>query len=70
MVSSGDHDSSFSLAKCKAVYAKMLPSIKRHARIAFRYLDPEAKQVLAVVTYEREFANRSRSFADALEISA
>jgi hypothetical protein len=45
MVSSaGDHDPSFSLAKCKAVYAKMLPSIKRHARIAFRYLKPEAKQ--------------------------
>ena len=22
----------------------MLPSIKRHAKIAFRYLDPEAKQ--------------------------
>ena len=45
MVSSaGDHDPSFSLAKVKAVYAKMLPSIKRHARIAFRYLDPEAKQ--------------------------
>jgi hypothetical protein len=31
------------------------------------FLDSEAKQVLAVVTYEREFANRSRSFADALE---
>ncbi len=45
MVSSaGDHDPSFSLAKCKAVYAKMLPSIRRHARIAFRYLKPEAKQ--------------------------
>ena len=44
MVSSGDHDSSFSLAKCKAVYAKMLPSIKRHARIAFRYLNPDEKQ--------------------------
>jgi len=42
--SSGDHDPRFSLAKCKAVYAKMLPSIKRHARIAFRYLNPEAKQ--------------------------
>ena len=27
-----------------AVYAKMLPSIKRHARIAFRYLNPEEKQ--------------------------
>ena len=34
----------FSLAKCKAVYAKMMPSIKRHARLSFRYLDPEAKQ--------------------------
>ena len=34
----------FSIAKCKAVYAKMLPSIKKHARIAFRFLDPEAKQ--------------------------
>ncbi len=44
MVSSGDHDPRFSLAKCKAVYAKMLPSIKRHARIAFRYLNPEEKQ--------------------------
>ena len=44
MVSSGDHDPSFSLAKCKAVYAKMLPSIKRHARIAFRHLNPEAKE--------------------------
>ena len=45
MVSSaGDHDPRFSIAKCKAVYAKMLPSIKRHARIAFRYLNPEAKQ--------------------------
>jgi len=45
MVSSaGDPDSRFSIAKCKAVYAKMLPSIKRHARIAFRYLKPEAKQ--------------------------
>ena len=42
--SSGDHDPSFSLAKCKAVYAKMLPSIKRHAHIAFRYLNPEEKQ--------------------------
>jgi hypothetical protein len=31
------------------------------------FLDPEAKKVLTVVTYEREFANRSRSFADALE---
>ena len=31
------------------------------------FLDPEAKQVLTVVTYEREFANRSRSFADALD---
>ena len=44
MVSTGDHDPSFSLAKCKAVYAKMLPSIKRHARIAFRHLNPEAKE--------------------------
>ena len=45
MVSSaGDDYPRFSLAKCKAVYAKMLPSIKRHARIAFRYLNPEAKQ--------------------------
>ena len=42
--SAGDHDPSFFLAKVKAVCAKMLPSIKRHARIAFRYLDPEAKQ--------------------------
>ena len=42
--SAGDHDSGFSLAKVKAVFAKMLPSIKRHARIAFRHLDPEAKQ--------------------------
>ena len=42
--SAGDHDPSFSLAKVKAVYAKMLPSIKRHARIAFRYLDPEEKE--------------------------
>ena len=31
------------------------------------FLDPEAKKVLTVVTYEREFANRSRSFADALD---
>ena len=46
MVSSeGDHDPSFSLAKCRAVYLKkMLPAIKRHARSAFRYLKPEAKQ--------------------------
>jgi hypothetical protein len=45
MVSSaGDHEPRFSIAKCKAVYAKMLPSIKRHARIAFRYLNPEEKQ--------------------------
>ena len=45
MVSSaGDDDSRFSIAKCKAVYAKMLPSIKRHARIAFRFLNPEEKQ--------------------------
>ena len=44
MVSTGDHDPSFSLAKCKAVYAKMLPSIKKHARIAFRHLNPEAKE--------------------------
>ena len=42
--SSGDHDPRFSIAKCRAVYAKMLPSIKRHARVAFRYLNPEAKQ--------------------------
>ena len=42
--SAGDHDPSFSLAKVKAVFAKMMPSIKRHARIAFRHLDPEAKQ--------------------------
>ena len=41
---SGDHDPSFLLAKCKAVYAKMLPSIKRHARIAFRFLNPEEKE--------------------------
>ena len=45
MVSSaGDDEPRFSIAKCKAVYAKMLPSIKRHARIAFRYLNPEEKQ--------------------------
>ena len=45
MVSStGDSDHRFSLAKCKAVYAKMLPSIKRHARIAFEYLKPEERQ--------------------------
>ena len=44
VTSAGDHDPSFSLTKVKAVYAKMLPSIKRHARIAFRYLDPEARQ--------------------------
>jgi hypothetical protein len=31
------------------------------------FLDPEAKKVLTVVTYERDFANRSRSFADALD---
>jgi hypothetical protein len=31
------------------------------------FLDPEAKKVLTVVTYEREFANRSRSFTDALD---
>ena len=42
--SAGDHDPRFSLAKCKAVYAKMLPSIKRHARIAFRHLNPEEKE--------------------------
>ncbi len=40
----GDHDPRFSIAKCKAVYAKMLPSIKRHARIAFRHLNPEEKE--------------------------
>ncbi|MEI8375854.1 MAG: hypothetical protein WCJ35_23775 [Planctomycetota bacterium] len=34
----------FSTAKCKAVYKKMMPSIKKHARNAFRYLDPEARQ--------------------------
>ncbi len=45
MVSStGDDDPRFSIAKCQAVYAKMLPSIKRHARIAFRFLNPEEKQ--------------------------
>ena len=42
--SAGDHDPSFSLAKCKAVYTKMLPSIKRHARIVFRHLNPEEKE--------------------------
>ena len=42
--SAGDHDPSFSIAKCKAVYAKMLPSMKRHARIAFRHLNPEEKE--------------------------
>jgi len=42
--SAGDEDPRFSIAKCKAVYAKMLPSIKRHARIAFRYLNPEEKE--------------------------
>ncbi len=31
------------------------------------FLDPEAKQVITVVTYERDFAKRSRSFADALD---
>ena len=41
---SGDHDPSFSIAKCKAVYAKMLPSIKRHARIAFTSRNPEEKE--------------------------
>ncbi len=45
MVSSaGDHDPSFSLAKCRKVYAKMLPSIKKHARINFRHLKPEEKE--------------------------
>jgi hypothetical protein len=45
MVSSaGDHDPSFSIAKCRKVYAKMLPSIKRHARIAFRSYSPDAKE--------------------------
>ena len=34
----------FSIAKCKAAYEKMLPSIKRHARICFRHLRAEAKQ--------------------------
>ncbi len=42
--SAEDPDPNFSLAKCKAVYAKMLPSIKRHARIAFRHLNPEEKE--------------------------
>ena len=42
--SAGDYDPRSSLAKCRKVYAKMLPSIKRYARIAFRYLNPEAKQ--------------------------
>ena len=41
--SAGDYDPHSSLAKCKAVYAKMLPSIKRHARIVFRHLNPEEK---------------------------
>ncbi|MGO9110732.1 MAG: hypothetical protein ACLP9L_16040 [Thermoguttaceae bacterium] len=45
MVSSaGDSDSRFSIAKVKAVYAKMLPSINRHARIAFRSYSPDAKE--------------------------
>ena len=36
--------SRFSIAKCQAAYLQMMPAIKRHARIAFRYLKPEAKQ--------------------------
>ena len=40
----GNPRSRFSIAKCRAVYSTMLPAIKRHARIAFRYLKPEAKQ--------------------------
>ena len=45
MVSSaGDYDPRSSLAKCRKVYAKMLPSIKRYARIAFRHLNPEEKE--------------------------
>jgi hypothetical protein len=42
--SADDPDPHFSLAKCRAVYAKMLPSIKRHARSAFRFLNPEEKE--------------------------
>jgi hypothetical protein len=38
------HRPRFSLAKVQAVYAKMLPSIKRHARTAFRAYSPDAKQ--------------------------
>ena len=45
MVSSaGDKDPRFSLAKCRKVYAKMVPSIKRYARAAFRFLNPEEKE--------------------------
>ena len=34
----------FSVAKCKAVYKKMMPSIKKHARNAFRFLRPDEKE--------------------------
>ena len=42
--SAGDPHPRFSLAKVRAVYAKMLPSLKRHARVAFRSYSPDAKE--------------------------
>ncbi|MEI8372727.1 MAG: hypothetical protein WCJ35_07825 [Planctomycetota bacterium] len=41
---SPDPSPRYSVAKCKAVYKKMMPSIKKHARGAFRYLRPEEKE--------------------------
>ncbi len=54
--SAGDPRPRFSLAKCRAVYAKMLPAIKRHARIAFRYLKPEEKQEAVQNVYANTWA--------------
>ena len=33
-----------SIAKCQAIFLKMLPAIKRHAKISFRHLNAEAKE--------------------------